>query len=422
MTSRERVLRAIEFGCPDRIPLFKGPDADIAGVGYAPAAGFTPREPGMDEWGCVRTSLNREAGDQGQVTTHPLSDWGAFDSYTFPDPFAPGRLDNAKDAIDGLHQEGLFAIGFIGKGPMHLLDDLRGFESYLMDIMSEPDRIEAMLEGIFRFLHGVTEQLGDLGADAVMLFDDQAMQSGPLFSMDLWCEHLKPRYTQLCALAHSKGCKVIMHACGEISQHLPELADAVVGKVLIALDERNLRDETVIVFSSDHGEGAASHRWRQKQAFYEESTRVPFIVAPPRCARAGEIDERLVNAGVDLYPTLCELAGIDAPHWLHGCSALGAADEAPDFVVIESELHGGNAPMGARGRMLRTDRWKYAAFSRGEPREQLFDLDTDPGEMHNLAVEPGYRSVLDAHRERLARWCRETDDCFSVPWPSRPMT
>lgn len=60
--SRERVLKAIEFGCPDRIPLFKGPDADIAGVGFAPAASLTPGEPGMDEWGCVRTSLNREAG------------------------------------------------------------------------------------------------------------------------------------------------------------------------------------------------------------------------------------------------------------------------------------------------------------------------------------------------------------------------
>jgi uroporphyrinogen decarboxylase len=231
MTSRERVLKAIEFGCPDRIPLFKGPDADIAGVGCAPATNFAPREPGMDEWGCVRTSLNKEAGDQGQVTEHPLSDWSAFDSYTFPDPFAPGRFADAKERVGSLHQAGMFVIGFIGKGPMHLLDDLRGFEAYLMDLMCEPARIEALLDGIFRFLHGVTEQFGELGADAVMLFDDQAMQSGPLFSMDLWREHLKPRYTRLCALAHNKGCRVIMHACGELSQHLPELAQAGVDVV-----------------------------------------------------------------------------------------------------------------------------------------------------------------------------------------------
>lgn len=101
-----------------------------------------------------------------------------------------------------------------------------------------------------------------------------------------------------------------------------------------------------------------------------------------------------LNAGVDLYPTLCDLAGIDAPHWFHGHSALGPPDQAPDFVVTETELHGGNAPIGARGRMLRTDRWKYKAFSRGEPREQLFDLLKDPGEMHNPAMDRDDRFIL----------------------------
>jgi uroporphyrinogen decarboxylase len=109
---------------------------------------------------------------------------------------------------------------------MHLLDDLRGFEAYLVDLMCEPGRIEALLDGIFDYLHGVTEQFGDRNVDAVMLFDDQAMQSGPLFSMDIWRKRLKPRYARFCAQAHARGCKVIMHACGQISQHLPELAEA----------------------------------------------------------------------------------------------------------------------------------------------------------------------------------------------------
>jgi arylsulfatase A-like enzyme len=194
-----------------------------------------------------------------------------------------------------------------------------------------------------------------------------------------------------------------------------ELADAVVGNVIDAMEQRGLRDNTVIVFSSDHGEGAAAHRWCQKQTFYEESTRVPFIIAPPQCTRAGETDDRLLNAGVDLYPTLCDLAGIDAPHWLHGQSALRPREEASDFVVVETEFHGGDAPIGARGRMLRTDRCKYAAFSRGEPREQLFDLHTDPGETRNIARDPEREHVLIEHRQRLLEWSQRFDDYHPHP-------
>jgi hypothetical protein len=94
----------------------------------------------MSEWGCVWTSLNRDAGDQGQVTEHPLSDWRAFDSYEFPDPSAPERFADAGERIGVLRQSGKFVVGVIGKGPMHLLDDLRGFEAYLVDLVSAPDR------------------------------------------------------------------------------------------------------------------------------------------------------------------------------------------------------------------------------------------------------------------------------------------
>ncbi|MFW5829429.1 MAG: sulfatase, partial [Planctomycetota bacterium] len=99
-----------------------------------------------------------------------------------------------------------------------------------------------------------------------------------------------------------------------------ERADSILGEVLAALDRRDLRDNTVIVFSSDHGEGDASHRWCQKQALYDESVRVPFIVAPPACRRAGETDDRPIHAGIDLYPTLCDYAGIAPPPGLPGRS------------------------------------------------------------------------------------------------------
>lgn len=226
MTSRERTLRAITFGQPDRLPLAKGEDADIAFVGARPARGFVPAAPGMDEWGCVWSSLNAAAGDQGQVTAHPLADWDAMRRYRFPDPQAPGRLEGLRDEVDRLRHAGKFVCASLGAGPMHRLDYLRGFEAYLMDLLTEPERIEWLLDGIFAYLTGLTEQFGTLGVDAVYLADDQAMQSGPLFAMDIWRERFKPRYRALFARAHALGCRVYMHTCGNLGEHLPELADA----------------------------------------------------------------------------------------------------------------------------------------------------------------------------------------------------
>lgn len=189
------------------------------------ADGFVPEKSGMTEWGCVWASLNPTEGDQGQVVEHPLSDWEKIHEFQFPDPFAAGRMVGVADRIDAFHRAGKFVCAALGKGPMHLLDDLRGFEAYLMDLVTEPERTALLLDSVFRFLSGLTEQFANLGADAIFFADDQAMQTGPLFSMDIWRELFGPRYRALCTLAHEMGCKVYMHACGDLSQHLPELVD-----------------------------------------------------------------------------------------------------------------------------------------------------------------------------------------------------
>ena len=141
MTSYERVRRALTFERPDRIPLATGSNADIAGIGYKPASGFKPLREGENEWGIVWKSLNQERGDQGQVAEHPLADWDAHETYSFPDPFAAGRFDDVEATLSAHRHAGRFVVGHLGKGPMHLLDDLRGFENYLSDLLLEPDRI-----------------------------------------------------------------------------------------------------------------------------------------------------------------------------------------------------------------------------------------------------------------------------------------
>ncbi|HNS32260.1 MAG TPA: uroporphyrinogen decarboxylase family protein [bacterium] len=232
MQSRGLVLKTLEFGNPERIPLVERmpfvdrKSADIIILYWSPADNFTPQKQGEDEWGCVWKSLNPGLGDQGQVVEHPLADWKNSSHYRFPDPYAAGRVDNLPPSVDKLKREGKFICGSIGHGPMHLMPDIRGFENYLMDMKEYPERTNFMLEGIFTFLRGLTDRYSRLGLDAIWLWDDQAMQSGPLFSMDLWCKFFKPRYKELFSFAHSRGLKVFMHACGHLGQHLPHLIES----------------------------------------------------------------------------------------------------------------------------------------------------------------------------------------------------
>jgi uroporphyrinogen decarboxylase len=115
---------------------------------------------------------------------------------------------------------------------MHLLDHLLGFENFMVTLVKNPGRIDALLEGVFAFLRGLVEQYAAYPyVDAVMLYDDQAMQTGPFFSMATWRRIFKPRYMDLCALVHREGLKIIFHSCGNLQAHLPELCDCGVDAI-----------------------------------------------------------------------------------------------------------------------------------------------------------------------------------------------
>ena len=223
MDSRDLVTRAAEFRNPPRLPFAKGDHADIAYVNFARPRHFLPSTPGLDEWGCLWTSLNPGSLDQGQVSRHPLDNWSSFERYSFPDPNAPGRFDHLPAQVALFRSQRRFICASLGKGPMHLLDDLRSFENYLADLLLNPERIDSLLDGIFLFLAGLLDRFADLGVDAVLLYDDQAVQSGPLFDMQLWRRHFAPRYRRLFDRAHHLGLKVYMHTCGNLSHHLEPL-------------------------------------------------------------------------------------------------------------------------------------------------------------------------------------------------------
>jgi arylsulfatase A-like enzyme len=181
---------------------------------------------------------------------------------------------------------------------------------------------------------------------------------------------------------------------------LCEQVDRELGVLLDALREQGLQKDTVILFTSDHGDMLGAHHMRQKQTPYDECARIPYIVTQPGVTREGRVDEtHLINNGIDLMPTLCDYAGVEPPENCRGLSTRPIAegqqpDSWRDDLVCTTKC----------GTLLRTARFKYVRCPGSEKHpEMLFDLDRDPGEMKNLAGDPEYRDVLEQHRKRLAK-------------------
>ena len=169
-------------------------------------------------------------------------------------------------------------------------------------------------------------------------------------------------------------------------------ADAMVGQIVDALDRSGRADNTIIVLWGDHGWHLGEKlRWR-KQTLWEESTRVPLIFVVPGVTAAGGRSERAVSL-LDLFPTLAELVGIDAPEHLEGTSLVPLLED-PDAEWARPAIsthHFGN-------HAVRSERFRYIRYNDGS--EELYDHDADPNEWHNLAEDPDY---ADAKVE-LASW------------------
>ena len=176
---------------------------------------------------------------------------------------------------------------------------------------------------------------------------------------------------------------------------LTERVDAQLGRLLEALEESGAAEDTLVIFTSDHGDMDASHRMEHKTAFYNEAARVPLLIAGPGVSRRGAVESRPVSNGLDLLPTLCDVAGAAPPAELRGRSLRplmqGQAGPWRDLLPVESEI----------GRMVTDGRYKYMLYDEGRQREQLVDLAADPGEMHNALRDPQYQDVLISLRHRL---------------------
>jgi choline-sulfatase len=175
-------------------------------------------------------------------------------------------------------------------------------------------------------------------------------------------------------------------------------ADERIGEVLAALDATGLRDDTIVVFTSDHGEMLGERGLWYKMAFFEQSVRVPLIVSAPRRFPTGRVSVPV--SGLDLLPTLLELCGLPPADGVDGRSlapALSGGSLPPADVFVEYLAEGVSAP----AVMVRRGRWKYV-WSGSDP-ELLFDMEADPRELSDVAADhPSLCAVLRAEVER--RW------------------
>ena len=197
---------------------------------------------------------------------------------------------------------------------------------------------------------------------------------------------------------------------------MTERVDAAIGKVLDAVEANGLAKDTLVLFTSDHGDGAASHRWTAKLTLYEEPTRIPFLMRWPGQIPAGRIDSRHLVSHLDVLPTFCDYAGLSPLALFRGKSLKKIIDN-PDATWrdhVVTELADDKLDSSRKGRMVRTLRYKYNIYSSGARNEQLFDLKYDPGETQNLVYEPAMGKIVKEYRERLDNWLEWTEDSFHV--------
>ncbi len=193
---------------------------------------------------------------------------------------------------------------------------------------------------------------------------------------------------------------------------LVERVDAELGRFVDMLKEEGLYHNSVIIFSSDHGDGVANHQWNQKRALTEAVVNVPLIIKAPKDAplTISSNSNALVNIGLDLFPTICDYAGVQVPQGLNGHSLRpvmeGVADQVAGEVFVETLLDGVNV----RGWSIIEQDYKYVLYRFYKNREQLFSLDNDPGEMLNLAVDQRHQAHLTRLREKMHSWAVRTND------------
>jgi len=192
------------------------------------------------------------------------------------------------------------------------------------------------------------------------------------------------------------------------------VADAAVGRLLDALDESGRADNTIIVMMGDHGYQLGEKNQREKETLWEVALQVPLIIVAPGVTTPGSRSDVPVSS-MDLYPTLVDLAGLEAPAYLEGGDSLLPLLENPGMEWDRAVL----STWGQNNHSVRGPRYRYTRYADGA--EELYDHDNDPNEWTNLAGDP----ALDPVKERLSAYFPTVNvdpwvDPDAAPRPATP--
>lgn len=258
MTSKEIVLRTLEFSGPERVAKSFG-DSDFCSAGCRVNTHATDwREVGngrwerTDEWG--NTWARLDSTSKGEVVIGVLDDFSMLDSYEFPDYSRPA--DYAAVSAERAAQPDKWLIGGMPGFAFNIARKMRKLEQYLMDLALQPDQVHELHDRIDAMLEDMIRNYAAAGADCVMPYEDWGTQTQTLISPALWRKEFFPRFEKLCSLAHSLGLKVFMHSCGQTEAIVPGLMEA--GVDVLQFDQPDL-----------HGiDTLAAHQKRGKITFW----------------------------------------------------------------------------------------------------------------------------------------------------------
>ncbi|QDV52680.1 sulfatase-like hydrolase/transferase [Gimesia fumaroli] len=178
--------------------------------------------------------------------------------------------------------------------------------------------------------------------------------------------------------------------------------DAQVGRIVDALKKSGQWDNTILIYSSDHGLAMGSHGLRGKQNMYEHTVGVPLIMVGPGIPADKRSSAQCYLR--DLYPTSCDLAGVPIPKTVEAKSLKPVLTGDKEAIYDEVYCYFRNFQ-----RMIRTDRWKLIVYPHLN-RVQLFDLKQDPLEQHDLSQDPQHQQIRDSLHRKLNDWRKQQND------------
>jgi len=189
-----------------------------------------------------------------------------------------------------------------------------------------------------------------------------------------------------------------------------EFIDAEIGRLHQALEATGQLENTVILFTSDHGERLGRHRLALKNFPYDAAARVPLIISHPAGSVRNGAQEKTLSSGLDLFPTICDFAEIAPPTKMAGLSLRAIAEGGPSpsrpYVAIEAAC--------GRCIAIRSERYKYI-IEKDDPIQMLFDMEKDPEETTNLAASSAHVETIRQHRGFVADHLSKIEVAPSIP-------